>query len=239
MSVRSNLGIILTSVAALSLTACTGPHKWRVASVGSTAQGEEQGEGPKGDQNGGGTGNGGTGNGGSGGSGGSGGNSYNNLIIASGNVLIGAAAKFGNLSGTVNGTVPAAGVVSGKVVAVLNTSGHTLVKLGNGTNVLLDGTGGKLGSLVSIDFGKGRVIGGTTPLIGVNVLAANPRTGSLATVSAASGAKLVGVTVLNPGVNSGGPVLAPSVAPLLGLTSGSTKVSTSVNTVIKGVITAK
>lgn len=248
----SNLkwGAAFTVMAAASLAACTDSDRtYRVASVGSAgaAQSADGSDGGSDAGSGSGTGSSGSGSGSAGGSAsaggtgagagvGAGGNAGTNLIVASGNVLIGAASKYGSLSSALNGTVPGSGLANGKVVAVLNTSGHSLVRLGNGTGVLLNSTGGKIGDLVSIDFGKGQVVGGSSPLVGVNVLAANPTSGSLATVSAASGTNLVGVTVVNPGANSNSLVLAPQVAPLLNLQPSSPNVTTNVTATASGTV---
>ncbi|QIK78114.1 hypothetical protein G7077_03490 [Sphingomonas piscis] len=117
-----------------------------------------------------------------------------------------------------------------------NTSGHTLVQLGGGTSVLLPGTGGRLGDLVRLDLGRGTVVGGPRPLIGLNVLAANPTTGQLATVSAVSGGNLLGVTVVNPSTNSGSLVLAPQVASLVGLQPTNPSVTSAVTTTVNGTV---
>jgi hypothetical protein len=214
MALNRMAALSLVSITALSLAACTDTHRsYRVASVGSAAAADYADGGSAS-----GTGSGTGGSGSSGGSGsGAGTTGQSNLVVASGNILIGAASQYAQLTSSVNGSVPAGGVVNGKIGAILKTTGHTLVQLGTGTSVLLNGTGGKLGDLVTIDFGKGRVVGGPQPLVGVNVLAANPTTGSLATVSAASGNHLVGVTVLNPNTGNGSLVVAPQVAPLIGL----------------------
>lgn len=165
-------------------------------------------------------------------------------MAASGNVLIGAANQYAQLTSAVNGTVPAAGVLNARISAILGGTGQTVVQLGSGTSVLLNGTGGRLGDLVSLDLGNGRVIGGPQPLIGANILAANPVTGTLATVSAASGNNLLGVTVVNPAATAGSPVvIAPAVAPLIGLTgttvNGTVGATTTglVNSTVNGTVT--
>ena len=250
---KKMLASSLVSVAALSLASCADSDRnYRVASVGSAAAAEqaEGGSGSgtgtttpgSGSGSGTGSGSGGTGSGtgdGSGNGTGTGTGNTANLIVASGNVLIGAASQYSQLTGSVNGTVPAGGVVNGSVSAILHTTGHTLVQLGTGTSVLLNGTGGRLGDVVSIDFGRGQVVGGPTPLIGVNVLAANPVSGSLATVNTASGNQLVGVTVLNPSTGSGSTVLAPQVAPLVGLQPVNASVTSTVSATVNAVLTPR
>ena len=224
MTLKLVCGACLASASLLSLTACADNNRtYRVASVGSAGSSGSVGA----DSTPGGSGGSGTAGVGTAGGSTGGGTSQTGFIAATGNVLIGAATQYAGLSGNVNGLVPGSGIVNGAVVGTLQTSGHTLVRLDSGTTVLLNGTGGGLGQLVSIDFGRGQVIGGPRPLVGVNVLAANPTSG------AASANKLVGVTVLNPTTGGGAPVLSPTVAPLLGL-QPSANLSTTVNAVANG-----
>jgi hypothetical protein len=206
MRTVSLLALTGISFASLALVSCADDttRTYRIASVGSQGSGGSDGG------NGNGNGNGGSNNGGG------------NIIVAGGNVLVGAAAQFAALTGATNGLVPLGGTVNATVTAILGNSGHTLVELGNGTSLLLDGNGGHLGDVLALDLGSGRVIGGPagSPLIGVNVLAANPVNGSLATVSAASGNQLVGVTVLDTALGTGNGnniLIAPAIAPALGL----------------------
>ena len=133
------------------------------------------------------------------------------LIVASGNVLLGRA---GQLTMPI-GPVATTGVVSGTVSAVLLTTGQTLVQLADGASVLLNGTGGALGDIVSIDLAQGQVVGGPNSLIGVNVLTANPTSGQLATASVGSGGTLLDVRAAGGGVTAGpSPVLQPVTTPL-------------------------
>ncbi len=196
------------SLASISLVSCADDttRTYRISSVGAPT--------PASDDNGGSGGNGGSGTGTSG---------SGNILVAGGNVLVGAASQFAALTGATNGLVPLGGTVNATVTAVLGNSGHTLVELGNGTSLLLNGNGGALGDVLSLDLASGRVIGGPagSPLIGLNVLAANPISGSLATVNAASGNQLVGVTILDTALGGTGSgnniVVAPAIAPALGL----------------------
>ncbi|MEP9358459.1 hypothetical protein [Sphingomonas sp. KR3-1] len=156
---------------------------------------------------------------GSGAGSGSGNRLGGNLLVASGNAVMGAAnAQTGLTAGL---GVPADGVVTGTVNRVLGRTGQTLVSLGNGSTLLLDGKGGKLGDLVSIDLGQGKVVGASSasasPLVGLNVLARNPSTGQLATVSAATAGNLASVTVPN---GQGGQLLNVAVPGNLGNTAG-------------------
>lgn len=208
-------GLALTSIGMLSLAACNSSGSYRVASVGTNVPGDTAGDGSGGTGGtGGGTGGGATGGGTGSGTGSGSGAMGGNLLAASGNAVIGVAnAQTGLTAGL---GIPATGVVTGTVNRVLTATGQTLVGLGNGSSLILDGKGGALGSLVSIDLGQGKVIGGSSgasPLIGLNVLARNPSTGQLATVSAASGGNLVSVTVPN---GQGGNLLNVSVPGTLG-----------------------
>lgn len=225
-------GLALASIGMLSLAACNSSGSYRVASVGTNIPGDTAGDGSGGTgDTGGGTGGGGgatgggtgagTGNGTGTGSGtGNGGALGGNLLAASGNAVIGVANTQAGLTAGLG--IPATGLVTGTVNRVLTATGQTLVGLGNGSTLILDGKGGALGSLVSIDLGQGKVIGGSSgasPLIGLNVLARNPSTGQLATVSAASGGNLVSVTVPN---GQGGNLLNVSVPGVVGSTNGAT-----------------
>ena len=150
-----------------------------------------------------------------------------NLIVTAGNTVIGVAGKHDGLAQVVNGVVPQTGIVTGTVTRVLDKTGQTLVNLGEGSGtggLILDGVGGKLGALVAIDLGKGKVIAapaGSTPLIGLNVLAQNPKTGSLATVGAATGGNLLALDVNNPTGLLGG-----TAGGLVGTTKGVVQTTT-------------
>ncbi|MDF7777043.1 hypothetical protein P1X14_17430 [Sphingomonas sp. AOB5] len=212
--------LALASTAALALAACESNGSYRVASVGTTSvAAEEPGDtatnGGGGSSGGSGTGTGtGSGSGGTGsGSGGSTGMS-GPLLVTSGNAVIGVAGTTANV--TANLGIPGGGIVDAVVTGVIRRTGQTLVQLGGGGTLILGGTGGRIGDVVSLDLGAGKVIGGPngSPLIGLNVLAQNPSTGRLATVNAASAGKLVSVTV--PGLTGAGGTggLLPAVTPV-------------------------
>lgn len=203
----------LVSAAALTLVACDSSGSYRVASVGSTPPGggstADGGSGSGGGTStdgtggsGGGSGSGSTAGGGSGSGSGSG-QTGQGLLVTAGNAVMGSASTLNGAAAPVNSAIPASGVVTGTVDRVLNRTGQTLVRLGNGSSVLLDGTGGRVGEVVSLDLGEGKVVGGSSPLVGLNVLARNPSTGSLASVGAASGGNLVSVTVPQSALNNG------------------------------------
>lgn len=231
------MNVALTGIAASSfaLASCADDtHTYRVSSIGAHPSGSSD------DGSGSGSGSGG-GDNGSGGGSGSGTTGGTSILIAGGNVLVGAASQFAALTGGTNGLVPLGGTLNATVTAILGNSGHTLVELGNGTSLLVDGTGGGLGDVLSVNLGTGQVVGGPTgsPLIGANILAANPVNGSLATINAASGNQLVGVTVLDTALGTGGAgsgnniVIAPAIAPALGLGAG---LSGTVNATVGGIL---
>ena len=85
-------------------------------------------------------------------------------IVATGNAGLGAAGA------VLNGGRAQGRVVNGSVTSVLPSTNQTLVQLTSGATVLLNGTGAALGDLVAIDLGAGRVVGGSTPLVGTTIL---------------------------------------------------------------------
>src|SRR5207247_3111544 len=118
----------------------------------------------------------------------------------SGNLLLGRA---GQLTAPI-GPVATTGIVNGTVSAVLLTTGQTLVQLSDGGSVLLNGTGGALGDVVSIDLAQGQVVGGPNSLVGVNVLTSSPTSGQLATASVGSGGSLLDIHAPGGSVSAGG-----------------------------------
>jgi hypothetical protein len=133
------------------------------------------------------------------------------LIVASGNVLLGRSGQLTSLSGPVATT----GVINGTVSAVLLTTNQTLVQLADGASVLLNGTGGALGDLVSIDLAQGQVVGGPNSLIGVNVLTSSPTSGQLATASVGSGGSLLDVQTASGRIGAGATINPPSTTTIL------------------------
>lgn len=204
--------IALASIAALALSGCESSGSYRVGSVGTASSVAPERD--TADNGGGGSGNGSSGSG-SGGSSSSGsgaqGGLGSNLLVTSGNAMIGAAGTSANLG------IPGSGTVTGTVNGVLRSTGQTLVELGSGNTLILDGTGGKLGDVVSIDLGEGKVVGGPSgsSLVGLDVLARNPSTGRLASVGAGTGGNLVSVTVPGTTTSTAGGLLN-------GVTSGNT-----------------
>lgn len=238
--------LVLASTAALALAACESSGNYRVGWVGDnpppTSSSSSGGSSSSSSSGGSSSSSGGSSGGSSSSSGGSssssGGSSggtsglVGNLIVTAGNTVIGVAGKHDQLAQVVNGKLPVAGIVTGTVTRVLDRTGQTLVNLGEGSGtggLILDGVGGKLGALVAIDLGKGKVIAapeGSKPLIGLNVLAQNPGTGSLATVGAASGGKLLALDVNGALGSSGGGLLGGTTGGLVRTTKGVVQTTT-------------
>jgi len=270
MTKSNGVRLALATTAALALAGCESSGNYRIASVGTaSADPGDAGTSSGGNDTGsGGTGSGGTGSGtggtgsgtGTGGTGTGNGTTGGNgllggVLVTGGNTVIGAAGKHSQVAQGVNALIPGSGIVTGKVTRILQGTGQTLVQLGSGNTLILGKAGGRLGDLLSINLGNGKVIGGPTgsPLIGLNVLAANPVTGKLATVTAASAGQLVSVTVpgttntglLGNGLASGGLLHGPTngltnvlATPATGTANGSasTGLTGTVTTTVKAVV---
>lgn len=201
---------LISSTLALALSACGSSGSTRIGAIGDVPPGSGGNTG-NGDTGGGNTGNGDTGGGNTGGGNTGGGNTGGGnsgggntggtpssiplagpVLVTAGNTVIGLGDKHAGLAERVNGKLPAAGLVTGTVTAVLRKSGQTLVDLGNGQSAVLNRAGGAVGKLVTIDLGSGRVVGapGATGLIGVAALTLT---------------QVAGVSVANPaaGVTTG------------------------------------
>lgn len=250
--------LLLVCTTALSLAACESAGSYRVASVGSVPDG---GTASSGDGSGSGSGAGGTagtgsgsgsaggGTGGSGtggtgtGSGGSTGSAApvgGGLLVTAGNAVIGVAGKQSALTNLT--LLPTAGKVSGVVTAVIVKTGQTLVDLGSGKSLILNGTG-KLGEIVKIDLGSRSVIGASagSSLLGIGVLSSPSASGRLAAVNVANAWPLlaVGGTSVLGGVTSVNGILTPVTAPLTGAltpSSGVTGVLTPVTSTVTSVV---
>ena len=227
--------LLLACTTALSLAACESAGSYRVASVGSvpdSGSGSASDGSGSGDTAGTGSGSGSSGTAGSGsgtgtgstgstgGSGGSQGTLGSGILVTAGNTVIGAAGKQSALT---NATLlPTAGKVSGVVTAVLTKTGQTLVNLGSGQSLILNGTG-KLGEVVKIDLGSRSVTGAGagSSLLGVGVLSSPSATGKLAAVNVANA----------------GPLLTVGGKSIGGGLTGATGVLTPVSSVVSGVVT--
>jgi hypothetical protein len=115
------------------------------------------------------------------------------LIVAAGNVLLGSSARITPPAAD----LPTGGVVNGTVSAILLTSGQSVVQLTDGTALLINSASSTLGQVVSIDLGKGQVIGGPSSLVGVSVLPSGGAAGAqLASVSAGGTSIGVGTNLI-------------------------------------------
>ena len=248
----------LAGVAMVSLAACESSGSYRVASIGSVpgdtgssgggGDGSGSGSGSGGTNNGGGsggtgtgTGSGtGTGNGGGGGTGTAQAGLVGKVLVTAGNTVIGAAGKQNALVTGVQNNVLTP--VNATVTRILTKTGQTLVNLGSGQSLILNGTGGKLGDLLKIDLASARVIGAPSgsPLLGVSVLSPSVATGRLAAVNVGNNGPLVqlgngttgGTGVVSKvggtvnGVLGGATAGGPATVPVTGLVSN---VSATVN----------
>jgi len=215
--------LFLAGVAVLSLAACESAGSYRVASIGSVpgdtgssgngGDGSGGGSGSGGANNGGGSGGGGTGSGtggggGGAGSGGGGGGAgtgsaqaglVGKVLVTAGNTVIGAAGTQNALVTGVQNNVLTP--VNATVTRVLTKTGQTLVSVGNGQSLILNGTGGRIGDLLKIDLASARVVGAPSgsPLLGVSVLSPNVATGKLLGVNVGNSGPLVQVGNGTPG----------------------------------------
>lgn len=219
---HSPLKSLLLASAALSLAACGGSGSYRVASVGSVAGTDGGSTSDAGNDT---AGTGGTGSGSSGstgstgttggtgttsgtGSGGSTGtNAVGRVLVTAGNTVIGASGKHNALATKINGLAPGTTQITGTVTTVLRKSGESLVDLGNGQSLILNGAGGKVGEIVKIDLLSRTVTGASSGsrLLGVSVLSPTVATGTVAGVNVGNSGPLL--TVGSGSTASG--VLAP------------------------------
>jgi hypothetical protein len=234
--------LFLASVAMVSLAACESSGSYRVASIGSVpgdtgssgagGDGSGSGSGSGGTNNGGGSGGTGTGTGtgngggtgtGSGNGGGGTGTAQAGLVgkvlVTAGNTVIGAAGKQNALVTGVQNNVLTP--VNATVTRILTKTGQTLVDVGSGQSLILNGTGGKLGDLLKIDLASAKVIGAPTgsPLLGVSVLSPTVATGRLAAVNVGNNGPLV---QLGNGTAGGTGILSKVGTTVNGVLGGST-----------------
>lgn len=188
----------LLAALTLTLTACSTDHEFRVASVGDGS-----------------------------------GNATSEttstipsapLFVAAGNVLLGSSAVLG----PINSPALTNGVVNGTVSAVLLTSGQSLVQLTDGTSLVINSVGGALGDTVSIDVGKGQVVGGPSALVGVSITpSAGGAGGQLASTT-------IGGTTLAVAPGGVGTSLTGTAGQTLGTASATTSLTQPVTTVGSG-----
>lgn len=137
-------------------------------------------------------------------------------VVAAGNAMLGPAGRVLTPGGS---SSPA--LVRGSVTSVLTSTNQTLVQLTNGATVLLNGTGATLGDLVAIDLSAGRVVGGSTSLVGTTVLNTTGTLGKVTATPLQTAGKLV-----NAGTRVGTSAVTSVTAPVRSTTSTVTSLLT-------------
>lgn len=148
------------------------------------------------------------------------------FLVVAGNILLGPASQLALATGPGTNS----GVVDGSVSAVLLTTGQTLITLSDGASLLVNSTSGTLGDLVSVDLGSGQIVGGSTSLIGADVLGTSA-TGTLSGTSLSTGTMIgsstgAGTSVL-PTMSGGStlgiqPTTTTILRPVTGAVGGAT-----------------
>lgn len=190
---------LIIPLGSVLLAACAHEREFRVAYVGSEGSVELGG-----DQ----------------GGNSAGGGAVTPPIVAAGNSALGPAGAVLTRSGAGQ-----RGVVNGSVTSVLPSTNQTLVQLANGATVLLNGSGAALGDLVAIDLGAGRVVGGSTPLLGTNVLNRSASVGSLTRPLTTAPLRTVG-NLVNLRSGAGTNAVTSIIAPVRSTTSTVTSILT-------------
>ncbi|MEE2690137.1 MAG: hypothetical protein VX640_01230 [Pseudomonadota bacterium] len=145
-------------------------------------------------------------------------------------VLAGVEVKSGKLVNIVGGKTmkvarvvdkkaPGAAPITGSVVGVVQTTGQTLVRTGEGEEYLIDGLTSAPGQLITATIGQAYPLGSpeAQPLIGASLLSPDQQIGSLLTVGIGSDGQLV--TLNDPAI---GGSLAPLLQSATGLVGGVT-----------------
>jgi hypothetical protein len=152
------------------------------------------------------------------------------LVVAAGNVLLGESARLG----TIAAVAPTTGVVDGTVSAVLLTSGQSLVQLSDGSSLLINSVGGALGDVVSIDVGKGQVVGGPNSLVGVSVLPSGGAGGQLASASIGGTSIGIGTGLVGHAATGAGQIVSGTAGQTLGAVGATTTLTQPVVTTVTG-----
>lgn len=150
------------------------------------------------------------------------------LVVAAGNVLLGESARLGMVSAV----APTSGVVDGTVSAVLLTSGQSLVQLSDGSSLLINSVGGALGDIVSIDVGKGQVVGGPNALVGVSVLPSGGAGGQLASATVGGTSIGIGTGLVGRTTGAAGNMVSGTAGQTLGTVSATTTLTQPVATAV-------
>ncbi len=131
------------------------------------------------------------------------------VLVAAGNTLTTVAGHGTILANIVDARTPGAIPIAGQVIGVVNATGQSLVRTGNGQEYLVDGLTAAPGQLVNLTVGNAHVLGSSTqsPVIGASVLSPTQSQGSALTVGVGSGGQLL---TLNPtGVGGSQPATNP------------------------------
>lgn len=147
-------------------------------------------------------------------------------------VLAGVEVKSGKLVNIVGGKTmkvasvvdkkaPGAAPITGSVVGVVQATGQTLVRTGEGEEYLIDGLTSAPGQLITATIGQAYPLGSpeAQPLIGASLLSPDQQIGSLLTVGIGSDGQLV--TLNDPAIGGDGS-LAPLLQSATGLIGGAT-----------------
>ncbi|HEX6660293.1 MAG TPA: hypothetical protein VF067_00260 [Sphingomicrobium sp.] len=150
------------------------------------------------------------------------------LVVAAGNVLLGESASLASITPGAQ----TSGVVDGTVSAVLLTSGQSLIELSDGSSLLINSVGGALGDAVSIDVGKGQVIGGPNSLVGVSVLPSGGTGGQLASATVGGTSIGVGTGLVGKSTSAAGGLVSGTAGQTLGAVSATTTLTQPVTTTL-------
>jgi hypothetical protein len=215
-AIRNLATLLSTSVLIIGLGGCESNGTTRISSVGQRGlQGPQGAQGPQGPR----------GPAGSGGLGGAGalavgglvgpngvagtgllantGDPNNRLpivsgvLVATGNTLTTVAGQ-GTILGTiVDAHAPGGIPIAGQVIKVVDATGQTLIRTGNGQEYLVDGLTAAPGSLVNLTIGNAHVLGtaGQSPVIGASLLSPTQSQGTALTVGVGTQGQLL---TLNP-----------------------------------------
>jgi len=156
------------------------------------------------------------------------------LVVAAGNVLLGESARLGSVSAV----MPTSGVVDGTVSAVLLTSGQSLVQLSDGSSLLINSVGGALGDVVSIDVGKGQVVGGPNSLVGVSVLPSGGAGGQLASASIGGTSIGIGTGLVGNATSGTAGAVSATAGQTLGAVSATSTLTQPVTTTVTSPVVA-
>jgi hypothetical protein len=123
------------------------------------------------------------------------------VLVATGNTLQGVAGHGTILADLVDSGTPGGIPIVGTVMGVVDATGKTLVRTGNGQEYLVDGLTASTGQLVNLTLGNAQVLGSAnqTPLIGASVLSPTQSQGSALTVGVGTQGQVLTLNSNNTG----------------------------------------